>query len=739
MTSMTSTRPASHARLKGFSSRSAKAREDRASAQSRIAASTPKTTYGKHKNKLLPLTGSQFLRSDARDVINDSKRMAAGNSNTHRLQQQPSDSDDSPLSGAEPSEDIESSRRDKIPNKRVAIVTTKSATRPHQPAAADSPGLTSESEPEETRPAARSAARPIKQPSRKRGSQKTHRLSPRAKNASKLKPTSIVRGRLPIKELVFVPGTDKEDRFAQAPRTTNGMLPRDPISSSARRLLDVVSSDDSDTTPAKRKARAPLSTIRKRLRTPSSGHKSLQRLRSKMKAGQLTPTGSQLQQAIGDGFEDSELSFPHTPLFATKQVRKQREPLLAGLQALTLASGPRPEVDFVPISQLQFKDHQASNQDASMLETPAVHTASVNTHMAHLPLTDRCVNFKGSQDRIISAQLASVSAPRRERSLSTESEDDDGNDGGDEDNDDEAADAYLDEDERPAEDLQPALSEDEDDIYDSSPRAFSEPQTPGSNASLFLRDGSLSGRRYKTNSGSRRQRSCASGLFQRTVSGRSYLNELNEPIDDDFRVNEMLLGDIEGRDKTIDHSDPIDVVRSRLAEVARSSNQGCPPKQIQFGTASIIQPRSILKNSAPYISSDSNRPESTAANTRRNSTVDVGESRYFTAAKDQLDSTPTKPVIIRKKSGSRFYAPVEVPYSDDMVPETAPEQPDYTNTSQLHTLRRNTEALWISSAAPAPQKDLRSLTRSVSRDNGTLSQSVRRRSSLHFQSPMVGR
>jgi hypothetical protein len=115
--------------------------------------------------------------------------------------------------------------------------------------------------------------------------------------------------------------------------------------------------------------------------------------------------------------------------------------------------------------------------------------------------------------------------------------------------------------------------------------------------------------------------------------------------------------------------------------------------------------------------------------------VDVEESRYFSAAKDQLDSTSTKPIIIRKKSSSRFYEPIEVPYSDEMVLETSPRKQDYANKSQLHLLKRTNEALWTSSAAPVAQTDLASLTRSVSRENGTLSQSVRRRSSLRFQSP----
>jgi hypothetical protein len=109
----------------------------------------------------------------------------------------------------------------------------------------------------------------------------------------------------------------------------------------------------------------------------------------------------------------------------------------------------------------------------------------------------------------------------------------------------------------------------------------------------------------------------------------------------------------------------------------------------------------------------------------------VEQSGYFSAAKDQLDvSSLESPVVIRKKSGSRYYAPIEVTYSDDMAPETSVV--NYTDTRQLHTLKRTREAVWTSSAVPVPETDLKSLSRSVGRNNGTLSQSTRRGSSNRF-------
>ena len=232
-----------------------------------------------------------------------------------------------------------------------------------------------------------------------------------------------------------------------------------------------------------------------------------------------------------------------------------------------------------------------------------------------------------------------------------------------------------------------------------------------------------------------------SSLRRRTFSGRPLLNEVKEPIDDDFRVDDMLLGEEDGQDLTTTRGS-VEYITTNHNRARRdiagdnllAKSPGRDPRRENntFSRMASIQPKSILKNSTPHISSDAHRSESTAANTRRNSMVDVEESRYFSAARDQLDSSPAKHNIIRKKSNSRFYDPIEVPYSDEMVLETSPKKPEYTNGSQLQLLRRTNEALWTSSAAMVPQTDLASLTRTVSRENGMLSQPVRRRSSLRF-------
>ena len=174
----------------------------------------------------------------------------------------------------------------------------------------------------------------------------------------------------------------------------------------------------------------------------------------------------------------------------------------------------------------------------------------------------------------------------------------------------------------------------------------------------------------------------------------------------------------------------------------------------------IVRPRrlrSILKNS---VESRYNA-EDTAANTRRNSSirrcsvvVDLEEenSRYFAHASNALCAPELDPaahtIMPRRRTtpASYFYdsdsEDVQVEDSGRVVPETSPPAAEYTSANQLSVLRQDAEAVWTSaqSVTTVTPKDLRSLTRTVSRENGTMSQSVvRRRPSLPFQSPRTVR
>jgi hypothetical protein len=715
--------------------------DHRTSAQARIAASAPKNTYGKHKNRLLPLTGSQFLRNGIFGTVG---KGALEKDFIQRTDQQ-SSADESSLSDAEPF-GKKQSKRHVATRTRQSLTHTKStsAAKPTRREVGDVPGAYPDTEEDEER-SSRSPS--LRRDKPVQNHQRSRQLPLSAHKKGKLKSAGVVRGRLPLNELVLVAGARNDDVFGIPDKNNNALL-RDPVSSSAQPLIDAVSSGQSETTPAKRKTKAPLSAIRKRLRTPTSGHKSLENLRRKYNAAQITPTGSQARQIVGDGFEHAELTPNHPFRYTVKHARRQHEPLLAGLKALSLASGPLPEVVFFSESdpsQLKFAkdDTSGDHEDVSGYVAPATTTPSTGVSKSS---SNRRVSFNYEAERAILAQLASVTAPRRQPSIALGSEDeveeeDDGDEAGDEDEeeDDEAADTYLDQDELPTEEhhtnvdeicemqkiLSGARSQPESPAPELAHRVQRsyQPMAPASNG--FAADAN----RPRTPS-----------FRRRTFSGRPLLNEVNEPIVDDFQVDDMLLDDEGEEDLTIMRGSVEYVTTNANRDPNKIPGGEAPTRSTSrnpqvFGRISSIQPRSILKNGTLHISSDSNRPESTAANTRRNSMVDVKESRYFSAAKDQLDSASTKHTIIHKKSSSRFFEPIEIPYSDDMVLETSPRKSDYTSKSQLHLLKRTNEALWTSSAAPVPQTDLRSLTRSVSRDNGTLSQSVRRRSSLRFQSP----
>lgn len=120
--------------------------EHRMSAQARIAASTPKITYGKHKNKLLPLTGSQFLRNDVFGTVE--KRVFAKDFAQATFQE--SSADESPLSDAEPTRK-QQSKNVAIARMRRPRALTKSASiaKPTRREAGDVPGVYPDTEEDE--------------------------------------------------------------------------------------------------------------------------------------------------------------------------------------------------------------------------------------------------------------------------------------------------------------------------------------------------------------------------------------------------------------------------------------------------------------------------------------------------------------------------------------------------------------------------------------------------------------
>jgi hypothetical protein len=518
--------------LYGFGSKPDKHQESRASAQARIATSAPKLTYGKHRNSLLPLTGIQFLHSNAIDAANDRDRLEASNAIIAATDQHLSDADDSPLSDAEPVAKRQNSRTGSPRTSRVTVITTdKPKTRPHRLEAGDlSDGHSSSGEVDTTSNSPKGVEVTIGR----------HTVLSNRKR-SKRKAVGILRGRLPLNELVLVPDLSHQKSFGKLPKRDRMTLASDPISSSAQQILDLVGSDDSDTTPTKRKANVSLSSIRKRLRTPSSRYKSLKTLRKKYHASQITPTGSQLRQIVGDGFDRSELTPVPRSRYATKDARRHYETPLPDLQALSLVTGPLPDVVFTSSSQLELEHNQNYHCDYTAQESAMIAEPSWGTDR----LSSRRVEFKSVVDQNVFTQLTSVSAPRRERSVSLEYRSDDGDEGDDEGDDEEEeeeeeeADPYADEDEPAPEEDVPALGEDHPGMMDSSPHASQERKGYGRNGSHLFRATSTSDRHVPG--------SYLPGLHRRnTPRVRLRLNEVNEPIDDDNPFDDMLLDNQQG-------------------------------------------------------------------------------------------------------------------------------------------------------------------------------------------------
>jgi len=116
--------------------------------------------------------------------------------------------------------------------------------------------------------------------------------------------------------------------------------------------------------------------------------------------------------------------------------------------------------------------------------------------------------------------------------------------------------------------------------------------------------------------------------------------------------------------------------------------------------------------------------------------AEVDDSCYFATASDSLRAPDqTKHKVVPRRSSYFNNSSIQVADSERAVPGTPREPSDHTSASQLHVSRRNSESIYTSQSVPVVAKPLKILTCDVSREHGTMSQSVRRRPSLPFQSP----
>ncbi|RMX73951.1 hypothetical protein D0869_13092 [Hortaea werneckii] len=500
-----------------------------------------------------------------------------------------------------------------------------------------------------------------------------------------------------------------------------------------------------------RQLQAPLTALRKRIKTSKLEHKIVKHERSQ----RLIP--SKEQSSIGDGFEESELHVEYRIVSHRRRKPWRRDAIV--YKQLPIAGGPLPDVMFecsadelnveqsggphhitahLPSSSTQGcqseqpnasaqqarsslrKETQANFNDGNYanpsLRTPrsAEKSAVESSH-----LSKRRVSFS-DRDRFIDAQLSSIKAPPRPRG------DPDGYDAEDSADDDE--------------EVESETSKDEEDVVfqavDAANRIDDE----------LLVD-------YVDNSSTLQELTPSEQLALRVKNSHMGREDVVDSSDD-----EELQGAIEaprssrrrsiGRLGLVEAEEPIDefpdtVHAERMSAAVANhyarSTEGRTRRKFQIslgdlereadytaGQPRLHRLRSILKSNTPLMPNVTYRPDDLEGNTRRNSrhAVNVEDSRYFSQASEILRNPDiSNHKILPRRTRSNYFS------------RQNEEQVEAYHNGQLHGSRQDAELMLNPQNPPKPERDPKSLTRQVSRANGTTSQSVRRRSTLGFESP----
>ena len=520
----------------------------------------------------------------------------------------------------------------------------------------------------------------VNAPGKKRAVRKPRGTKEIQKTGSKEQISAPPR-RLPVNELFLVaspPNYPCNDPLSSGP----GVEVRDPINdfSSSPRKRSVSPIDSEDDLSVHKIVKTPLTAIRKRIQTSKWKHKRMTAARrSKDETRSLLMRHDHTEPRGRDGFDASELLI--TGSRKTRKPRTPRTPLIPKFGALQLKSGPLPDVEFESSVKLELQTQDCEADDVPVYSANDLHQDLFHSQSQGL---ERRVSFSSAlRNDAIRAQLSSISAPERDSSESGESdaESDDGDD----------VEEYGSEEDE----TDRALSEEDEECATVTEDTTEQLKNIG--VTLDFRRPEMRG-----------QASLARSLQRR------HLMEVHESI-------------VEVPDTSPTRYGPRGQVSQR--------------QQRRVDVLTPHRPRSILKNGTPMVPDSTTMPEQTASNTRRNSIVDLNESKYFAVASNPLhEPDPARHIIIPRRPSYFNYAEVEVPDSDRMVPETSPARTRYTNDLQLNVLRRTSEAVWTSLSSNTGHTtknptDLKTLTRSVSREHGTLSQAVRRRPSLSFHSP----
>ncbi|GAB1730296.1 hypothetical protein NU195Hw_g8529t1 [Hortaea werneckii] len=449
---------------------------------------------------------------------------------------------------------------------------------------------------------------------------------------------------------------------------------------------------------------------------------------------------SKEKSRIGDGFEKTELRVEHRIVLHRKRKPWRREPIV--YKQLSIAGGPLPDVMFEcsadelnveqssgphhttarlpsssrqanPTDQLTTADELAQNplrnetranfdhDDCASrgLRTsgPTEKTAVDSNH-----LSKRRVSFS-DQDRFINAQLSSIKAPPRPQATS---DDDDAEDSEEEDDESESG-TSEDENLGALQSVDAANGIDDELLVDYADHTLILQRSAPLEQPTIHSTSPCTGREDAVDSSDDERlegRMEAPRYFRRRSIERMRLVEADEPVDE-----------------FSDEGPHAERMSAAVFSHYSGSTEGRMSRQPRRPRL-----RSILKSNTPLMPEVTYRPDDLEGNTRRNSrhAVNVEDSRYFSQASEILrgpDGSNHK--ILPRRNRSTYFG-----HEDE---KQAPGHHD----EQLHSSSHDEEVLRDPSSSPRPQRDLKTLTRRVSRANGTMSQSVRRRPSLGFESP----
>ncbi|KAI7464095.1 hypothetical protein KC351_g15625 [Hortaea werneckii] len=505
-----------------------------------------------------------------------------------------------------------------------------------------------------------------------------------------------------------------------------------------------------------RQAQVSLTTIRGRMKSSKLEHKIVKHERSR----RIFP--SKEKSRIGDGFEKTELRVEHRIVSHRKRKPWRREPIV--YKPLSLAGGPLPDVMFEcsadelnveqsgglhhitarlpsssrqadPTDQLTTADEQAQNPlreearvkvDHDNCASRGLRTSGPTEKTIFEPnhLRKRRVSFS-DRDRFINAQLSSVKAPPRPQATS---DDDDAEDSEEEeaDDDDDEVGSGRSEDERQGapQNVDATKGIDDELLADYSDHTFiPQRSAPLEQPTLQYKSSSI-GREDAVDSSDDENlegRIEAPGYFRRRSIERMRLLEADEPIDEFLdqshaeRMSTAVSGQYSG--STEEYMSRKILIKSGVLEEGTDCMTGQPRRP---------RLRSILKSNTPLMPEVTYRPDDLEGNTRRNSrhAVNVEDSRYFSQASEILrDPDGSNHKVLPRRKRSTYF---------DREDE---KQVEGHHDGPLHGPRQDAELLRNPQSSPRPERDLKTLTRQVSRANGTMSQSVRRRPTFSFESP----